>query len=110
MSKTKNSKKRRLNYNKVALLCLVVVLIFGGVFAFKNNNKTNNEDPNENKNIVSTFNEQNEKVETYTASILAAGDIMVHTPQLKAQYNASTKTYNFDNNFKYVKKYIEKAG
>ena len=109
MSKTKNSKKRRLNYNKVALLCLVVVLIFGGVFAFKNNNKTNNEDPNENKNIVSTFNEQNEKVETYTASILAAGDIMVHTPQLKAQYNASTKTYNFDNNFKYVKKYIEKA-
>ena len=108
MSK-KNSKKRRLNYNKVALLCLVVVLIFGGVFAFKNNNKTNNEDPNENKNIVSTFNEQNEKVETYTASILAAGDIMVHTPQLKAQYNASTKTYNFDNNFKYVKKYIEKA-
>ena len=42
MSKTKNSKKRRLNYNKVALLCLVVVLIFGGVFAFKNNNKTNN--------------------------------------------------------------------
>ena len=101
--KTKNSKKRRLNYNKVALLCLVVVLIFGGVFAFKNNNKTNNEDPNENKNIVSTFNEQNEKVETYTASILAAGDIMVHTPQLKAQYNASTKTYNFDNNFKYVK-------
>ena len=108
MSK-KNFKKRRLSYNKVALLCLVVVLIFGGVFAFKNNNKTNNEDPNENKNIVSTFNEQNEKVETYTASILAAGDIMVHTPQLKAQYNASTKTYNFDNNFKYVKKYIEKA-
>ena len=35
---------------------------------------------------------------------------MVHTPQLKAQYNASsTKHYNFDNNFKYVKKYIEKA-
>lgn len=109
MSKRRNSKKRRLNYSKVALLCLVVILIFGGVFAFKNNNKTNNEDANENKNIVSTFNEQNEKVETYTASILAAGDVMVHTPQLKAQYNASTKTYNFDNNFKYVKKYIEKA-
>lgn len=34
---------------------------------------------------------------------------MVHSPQLQAQYDSSTKTYNFDNNFKYVKKYIKEA-
>ena len=43
------------------------------------------------------------------ASILAAGDVMVHSPQLKAQYDPTTNTYTFDNNFKYVKKYVEEA-
>lgn len=41
--------------------------------------------------------------------ILAVGDIMVHETQLKAQYNSSTNEYNFINNFKHVKKYIENA-
>ena len=34
---------------------------------------------------------------------------MVHGPQLNAQFDISNKTYSFDNNFTYVKKYIEKA-
>ena len=34
---------------------------------------------------------------------------MAHTPQLNAQYDATTNTYSFDNNYKYVKSYIEKA-
>lgn len=42
-------------------------------------------------------------------SICAAGDVMVHKPQIPAQYNEATGTYNFDNNFEYVKKYIEEA-
>ncbi len=39
-------------------------------------------------------------------SISAVGDVMVHQPQITAQYDSATETYNFDNNFEYVKKYI----
>jgi len=41
--------------------------------------------------------------------ISAVGDVMVHKPQIPAQYDSATDTYNFDNNFEYVKKYIERA-
>jgi len=42
-------------------------------------------------------------------SIVCVGDVMVHEPQLRAQYDSKTGTYNFDNNFQYIKKYIEAA-
>jgi len=41
--------------------------------------------------------------------ILAGGDVMVHKSQINAQYDSATGTYNFDNNFEYIKKYIEEA-
>ncbi len=41
--------------------------------------------------------------------IVCVGDIMVHEPQLASQYDGETGIYNYDNNFQYVKKYIEKA-
>ncbi len=41
--------------------------------------------------------------------ISAVGDVMVHKPQIPAQYDETTDTYNFDNNFAYVKKYIQQA-
>lgn len=40
-------------------------------------------------------------------NIMAVGDIMVHGPQLKAQYDSASKTYDFRNNFKHVKGYFE---
>ncbi|HWQ78871.1 MAG TPA: CapA family protein [Anaerovoracaceae bacterium] len=42
-------------------------------------------------------------------SISAVGDVMVHRSQIDAQYDNATGTYNFDNNFEYVKRYIEGA-
>lgn len=42
-------------------------------------------------------------------SILCVGDVMSHEPQLRAQYNSATGKYSYDNNFKYVKKYIQAA-
>ena len=39
-------------------------------------------------------------------NINAVGDIMAHTPQLKAQYNSGDKTYDFNNNFQHVTPYI----
>lgn len=110
MSKKRKRKRRRLNYNRVIGLCLVILFIIaGGAFVVRGINKKNNDQSKSHNNIVSAFNQDNEDVETYEASILAAGDVMVHSPQLKAQYDSSTGTYNFDNNFKHVKKYVEEA-
>lgn len=52
-------------------------------------------------------NEENEKFKEITIS--AVGDIMVHDSQLDAQYNENTDTYDFNNNFQYVKEYISEA-
>lgn len=41
--------------------------------------------------------------------ISAVGDVMVHKPQIPAQYDGATGTYNFDNNYEYIKKYIERS-
>lgn len=50
-----------------------------------------------------------EPEEPVSLRISAVGDVMVHKPQLAAQFDEVTETYNFDNNFEYIKKYIEKA-
>lgn len=50
-----------------------------------------------------------EPEEAIALSIVCVGDIMVHKPQIASQYDNQTGTYNYDNNFEYVKKYIEAA-
>lgn len=47
--------------------------------------------------------------EAVALRISAVGDVMVHKPQIPAQYDSSTDTYSFDNNFEYIKKYIKDA-
>ncbi|SCH09611.1 Bacterial capsule synthesis protein PGA_cap [uncultured Clostridium sp.] len=54
------------------------------------------------KSNTSTFEQTN-------LTLTAVGDVMAHSPQLKAQYDSSTNTYSFDNNFKYIKEYIESS-
>ena len=99
------SRKRTKNNNNKLLGIIVVICITGVFFIIKEVNK----DTSDIKKESGTTSVFSEEVETYEASILAAGDIMVHSPQLQAQYEPSTDTYNFDNNFSYVKKYIEEA-
>ena len=43
------------------------------------------------------------------ANILSVGDIMVHSPQLTAQYNSTSKSYDFTNNFSQLGKYLSAA-
>ena len=50
-----------------------------------------------------------QKEEAISLRIDAVGDVMVHKPQIPAQYDRETDTYHFDNNFVYIKKYIEEA-
>ncbi len=42
-------------------------------------------------------------------NIAAVGDIMVHGPQIRAQYDPEAKNYEFRNNFQFVRNYIEQA-
>lgn len=49
------------------------------------------------------------EVTTEDLSIVCVGDIMAHVPQYKAAYNASTDTYDFTENYTFVKSYIEGA-
>ena len=44
-----------------------------------------------------------------TGTILAAGDIMFHIPQVKSAYDSNSETYDFRDVFKYVKKYIDSS-
>ncbi len=47
--------------------------------------------------------------ETFDFTISCAGDVMVHKSQIPSQYDSASGTYNYDNNFRYVKPYIEAA-
>ncbi len=100
MSK-KRSRGKNKSKNKLFKIIIVVTCIIGVSFIYNKINNNTSKSKKENA-TTSVFNED---VETYEASILAAGDVMVHSPQLQAQYDSSTKTYDFENNFKYVKKY-----
>ncbi len=46
---------------------------------------------------------------TETLKMLFVGDIMGHGPQIKSAYDATTKTYNYDECFKYVAPIIKDA-
>lgn len=50
-----------------------------------------------------------EKSDPVKISITCAGDIVLHDPNIKSAYDSETDTYNFDDNFTYIKPYIEKA-
>jgi len=42
-------------------------------------------------------------------NITAVGDVMVHGPQLKAQFNKENNAHDFRNNFQHIKSHINKA-
>ena len=95
------------NYNnKKFFICFALSLLVISIFSFKTifrGNSIAKDDKNQEASIFTP------KDEIYEASLLAAGDIMVYNAQLTAQYDASKAEYSFDNNFQYVKDYIEKA-
>ena len=102
MSKTKNKRKKsnsNVKKNKLLYTILIGTCMFGAFLIFKDKASDNND-------ISPTFSEESE---IYEASIFAVGDVMVHESQLNAQYDSSTRKYDFKNNFKHVKEYIEKA-
>ena len=62
---------------------------------------------NEEETIKLETQKKTETQQNIEIQIGAVGDVMIHSPQLDAQYDKNTKTYNFDNNFEKVKSYIQ---
>lgn len=93
---------------KVKVIIILCMIIFVAI-AFYNNQtyKVKNEKakPKSAENADSTPEKSDEEVIT----IAAVGDIIVHNMQLMSQYNSETKSYDFKDNFLYVKPFIEKA-
>lgn len=50
-----------------------------------------------------------ESSDTTRLTISAVGDIMVHAPQLRAQYDDEKNNYDFNDNFKYISQFIEES-
>ncbi len=92
-------------YQRIKLIILTILIslcLF--LFIGCSNNKDREID------IQSTNTKSNSNTfEPASLTLTAVGDVMAHSPQLKAQYDSSTNTYSFDNNFKYIKEYIESS-
>lgn len=98
------------NYNnrntKKFLICFCLSILVMGTFSFATINKISIFSKNKSQE-ASIFTPKKE--DANKASLLAVGDTMVYNSQLTAQYDVSSAKYNFNNNFEYVKKYVEEA-
>lgn len=81
----------------------LAMLITAGIFMFPLLSHTGGDVP-ANSDILDA--EMEPPVEL---TISCVGDIMVHKPQLTAQYDTGTGAYDFTNNFEYVADYIKSA-
>lgn len=88
-----------MNFKKYISSAIILSCSFF-IYGCENNNiyNQNNEETN---NMTNTSNENE-------VTISAVGDVMVHKKQLIAQKDIDNK-YNFDNNFRLLKKYIEES-
>lgn len=108
-----NRKRNRRKKNKRILkkvffnLSIIIMIVFASLYInFKNIKSHNTYIKNDNEKVIEAISKSNK---TSTVTLSAIGDVMAHKPQLDAQYDSSSNTYNFDNNFKYVKSILEKS-
>lgn len=100
--------KKLNNYQKITISLVLAILVVGLLISIPLlfNGEENFSQANESKGLSTDKIEPELPIQI---EILCVGDIMVHEPQIASQYNAETNKYDYNNNFKYVKKYIEKA-
>ena len=97
----KKRKQKKKIFNIIMLFLITLSILFSlNIFNDKYNNKT--VEVKQNTKVLS-INKSNK------ITINAIGDIMAHTSQLNAQHDPKTNTYSFDNNYKYVSKYIKES-
>ncbi len=99
-------KARRITISIISffIVALLVFVILGRTPADAPHSPTNH--PSVNPTILPT----QEPALTYTEmTLLSVGDIMFHRPQIASGYNSATQTYDFKDNFRYVKDIISSA-
>lgn len=101
-NKTEKRKKRKIYWLRVFLFLLIlgaIIYLFVSTITKKPDNISN--DPTSNENIIA----EEPVIEDITIDIGAIGDIMCHSPNYKAAYDASSKTYNFSPFFTQIAEY-----
>lgn len=103
--------KKRLTLGIIIIL-FFVSLLSAGYLSDKFSSRLENdlyakEFGSENIEIISE--EEEEIPPNIEVTIVAAGDIMFHSPQIRGAYNSATKEYDFNFSFQHIKKYIEDA-
>ena len=97
---------------KFLVLLISIVVGCGLIFAYYYYNKKS-EDINLKSSIITSSNSataaNSKNKDTIEIKLSAVGDILVHESQLLSQYNQDTKQYDFTNNFRFVKPYIESS-
>lgn len=97
MARRRRRKNRKL---KIVTLITLVLVILGLALLLIVHNSGSEED------VAASAPVEPQEIEL---SILCVGDIMSHMPQTNAQYDSSTDSYDYSENFEYVKHYIEDA-
>ncbi len=97
-------KINKLGIFKIAVVLFLLPLLFTGCV-----DEATHPDANESKKSTSDSGRAAEIEEPVDLDIVCVGDIMVHTPQIGAQKVPNEDRYDYTNNYKYVKQYIESA-
>ena len=88
------------------LLALAAVAVLVGIFSLG----LLGEEINPMKEPMDPAVEQEaEPAEPVALSFVAVGDVMVHRSQISSQYDPQTGTYDYTDNFRYIKPYIQDA-
>ena len=99
--------KNRLNYIKILItIILVIILFFGIAKLISTINHPNMENEVQNNEGIA---QEKEEPKDSVINIVAIGDTLCHSQNFKDAYNETTKQYDFSPMFKYVTKYFENA-
>ncbi len=95
----------------LAIIIALIALLIGNNEKVLLNNKVDENEEIVSEEVVEDQSNTSEDIvkEINTIEIVATGDILIHKEILETQYNSETGEYDFNNNFKYIKEYIENA-
>lgn len=104
-NRRKKRKIRRLvrRLIRVAMIALPLILLLSLAAFFINNKNKNKDKTQDEQKVSSQMAEKEQEPEPITASILSAGDIIMHDPLLTSSYYKSADgSYDYNSIFKYI--------
>ncbi|MBU3088831.1 CapA family protein [Clostridium gasigenes] len=90
------------------MLVVLLGLSVGNVDKVLGNKPKEDKNQQEDKAVIKNI-EESEVEKTKTIEIVATGDVLIHKEILDTQYDATKDSYDFNNNFQYIKRYLENS-